>query len=1032
MPKVRVYEIAKQLDMNSKVLAEKLKELGIEGKNHMSTLEDRDIKKIEDHYKDGSPSGVTKKPDENMSRPAERETPRPGAHSQAEGTSAAERFERQAVREQKPADERTQRDRGQRQGTESREQGRGERPERPAGQRPPGQGQRPQGASGERSPRLQGSSGERSQRPQGASGERGPRPQGATGERSQRPQGAYRDRAPRPQGAPGERSQRPQGAPGERGPRPQGAPVDRGPSTQRPQGDRSWKQEDRGARPQGYKGPRPEGQGERTYGQSSDNRISGPRPDGQRPQGASGERSERPARPYSSSGDRPPRYQGQRPQDDRSGGQRPQGQGARPQGQGGQRPPGQGGQRPMGQGGRPPGQGGRPQGQGGQRPQGQGGRPQGQGGRPGQRPVAGKPDVRKDKPQSADTKNEQKQRFEQKQKFRSKSQKGEPKKEKQTVQDVLKKPIKPKPVKEEIKVIQVPHALTVKELAAKMNKSGADVIKSLIKKGMMVNLNQEIDYETATNIALEFDIIAEEFVEVDLFEQLVTEQEDREEDRTERPPVVVVMGHVDHGKTSLLDYIRHSKVTSTEAGGITQHIGAYTVSVGDKPITFLDTPGHEAFTAMRMRGAQVTDIAVLVVAADDGVMPQTVEAINHAKAANVEIIVAINKIDRPSANPDRVKQELTEYGLLAEDWGGETICVPVSALNGEGIDQLLEMIILVSEMKELKANPKLRARGTVVEALLDKGRGPVATILVQDGTLNPGDPIVAGSTFGRVRAMTDDKGRRVKAAGPSIPVEIIGLSDVPQAGDMFYVTKGEKEARQLAEGIVAKSRLELIKDTPQKVSLDDLFTQIKSGAVKDLNIVVKADVQGSVEAVKTSLEKISNEEVRVRTIHGGEGAITESDVMLASASNAIIIGFNVRPEAGAKSVAETEKVDIRLYRIIYNAIEDVTAAMKGMLEPIYEEKVMGHAEIRQIFKASGVGTIGGSYVTDGKITRNAKVRIVRDGIVAYEGTLESLRRHKDDIKEVNTGYECGLLFSKFNDIKEGDVVEAFSMEEIPR
>ena len=585
---------------------------------------------------------------------------------------------------------------------------------------------------------------------------------------------------------------------------------------------------------------------------------------------------------------------------------------------------------------------------------------------------------------------------------------------------------------DEILEIQIADSITVKELAEKINKPVSAVIMELMKSGVMATANQEIDFETAEKLCESFDIIVEKAEEIDLLEEAFREEEDAEEDLVERPPVVVVMGHVDHGKTSLLDAIRHSHVTAKEAGGITQHIGAYTVSIDGKPITFLDTPGHEAFTAMRMRGAQVTDIAILVVAADDGVMPQTIEAINHAKAAGVEIIVAINKIDKPGANPDRVKQELVEYGLVAEDWGGDTICVPVSAVSKEGINNLLEMIILVAEMKELKANPNKRARGNIIEAQLDKGRGAVATVLVQSGTLNVGDPIVAGSSYGRIRAMMNDKGQKVKKAGPSMPVEILGLNEVPMAGDMFYVAENEKQARQVAESVIAKGREELLKDTPQKVSLDDLFNQIQSGNVKELNIVIKADVQGSVEAVKQSLEKLSNDEVRIKTIHGGVGAITESDVMLASASNAIIIGFNVRPETSAKNVAEDQKVDIRLYRVIYNAIEDITAAMKGMLDPVYEEKVLGHAEIRQLFKASGVGTIGGSYVTDGKFVRNAKVRIIRDGIVVYDGELATLRRFKDDVKEVNAGYECGLLFNKFNDIKEGDIVEAFVMEEIKR
>ena len=616
--------------------------------------------------------------------------------------------------------------------------------------------------------------------------------------------------------------------------------------------------------------------------------------------------------------------------------------------------------------------------------------------------------------------------------------KGKNKKEKNHKQDFSKteeKQIVEEENKEEedVAVKYINENPTVKELAEVLGKNASEIVKSLMKKGIMAAINQNIEFDMAVAIAEEFDIILEKEQEKDIMEEVFgQEEEDDEKDLKERPPVVVVMGHVDHGKTSLLDSIRHSSVTSNEAGGITQHIGAYTVQIDGKPITFLDTPGHEAFTAMRMRGAQITDIAVLVVAADDGVMPQTIEAINHAKAAGVDIIVAINKMDKPSANPDRVKQELTEYGLLAEDWGGETICVPVSAVNKEGIDQLLEMITLVAEMKELKANPNKKARGAIVEAQLDKGRGSVATVLVQNGTLHVGDPIVAGSAYGKIRAMTDDKGRRVKKAGPSTPVEILGLSEVPTAGDTFYVAENEKQARQVAESVVAKNRENLIKDTPQKVSLDDLFTQIQSGNVKDLNVVVKADVQGSVEAVRQSLERLSNEEVRIRIIHGGVGTITESDVMLASASNAIIIGFNVRPEPAAKLFADEEKVDVRLYRVIYNAIEDITAAMKGMLDPVYEEKVLGHAEIRQLFKASGVGNIAGSYVLDGKFERNCQARITRDGIVIFEGELESLKRFKDDVKEVAAGYECGLVFKKFNDIKVGDFVEAFKMVEVPR
>ena len=517
-----------------------------------------------------------------------------------------------------------------------------------------------------------------------------------------------------------------------------------------------------------------------------------------------------------------------------------------------------------------------------------------------------------------------------------------------------------------------------------------------------------------------------------MIEELLKEDEEDEKKMKKRPPVVCVMGHVDHGKTSLLDKIRDTHVIAGEAGGITQHIGASVVEINGEKITFLDTPGHEAFTAMRMRGANSTDIAILVVAADDGVMPQTVEAINHAKAAGIEIVVAINKIDKPSANIDRVKQELTEYELIPEDWGGSTICVPVSAHTGEGLKELLEMVLLTAEVMELKANPNRRARGLVIEAELDKGKGPVATVLVQKGTLRVGDPIAAGSAYGKVRAMMDDQGRRVKEAGPSMPVEILGLNDVPNAGEVFVGCKNDKDARSFAETFISQNKIKKLEETKSKMSLDDLFNQIQEGNLKELGIVVKADVQGSVEAIKQSLVKLSNEEVVVKIIHGGVGAINESDVTLAAASNAIIIGFNVRPDATAKETAEREGVDVRLYRVIYNAIEDVESAMKGMLEPVFEEKVLGHAEVRQTFKASGVGTIAGSYVLDGTFERDCQARIVRDGVVIYDGKLASLKRFKDDVKEVKAGYECGFVFERFNDIKEGDQVEAFKMVEVPR
>ena len=587
-------------------------------------------------------------------------------------------------------------------------------------------------------------------------------------------------------------------------------------------------------------------------------------------------------------------------------------------------------------------------------------------------------------------------------------------------------------VEDTVKVITIPEVLTIKELADKMKLQPSAIVKKLFLQGKIVTLNSEIDFDQAEEIAMEYEVLCEKEEKVDVIAELLKEDEEDEKDMVSRPPVVCVMGHVDHGKTSLLDAIRQTNVTSREAGGITQHIGAYTVDVRGQQITFLDTPGHEAFTAMRMRGAQSTDIAILVVAADDGVMPQTVEAINHAKAAGVEIIVAINKIDKPSANVDRVKQELAEYELIPEDWGGNTVFVPVSAHTKEGIPELLEMILLTAEVKELKANPNRRARGLVIEAQLDKGRGPVATVLVQKGTLKVGDAIAAGCCYGKVRAMMDDKGNRVKEAGPSTPVEILGLNDVPNAGEVFIAHQNEKEARSFAETFIAESKNKLIEDTKAKLSLDDLFSQIKAGNVKELPIIVKADVQGSVEAVKQSLVKLSNEEVVVKVIHGGVGAINESDVTLASASNAIIIGFNVRPDAQAKSIADREKVDMRLYRVIYQAIEDVEAAMKGMLDPVYEEQVTGHAVVRQTFKASGVGTIAGSYVLDGKITRGSKARITRDGEQIFEGPLASLKRFKDDVKEVNAGYECGLVFEGFNDLQEDDMIEVYIMVEVPR
>ena len=597
--------------------------------------------------------------------------------------------------------------------------------------------------------------------------------------------------------------------------------------------------------------------------------------------------------------------------------------------------------------------------------------------------------------------------------------------------------IKPEPVKqepeEEIKQITIPESLTIRELADKMKMPAAALVKKLFMQGQMVSLNQDITFEEAEEIALSFDIIAELEEKVDMVAELLKEEEEDESKMKKRPPVVCVMGHVDHGKTSLLDAIRQSDVSEHEAGGITQHIGAYVVRINGEKITFLDTPGHEAFTSMRMRGAQSTDIAVLVVAADDGVMPQTVEAINHAKAAGVEIIVAVNKIDKEGANIERVKQELSEYELIPEEWGGSTVFCPVSAHTKEGIENLLEMIVLTSEVLELKANPKRMARGIVIEARLDKGRGPVATVLVQKGTLNIGDHIAIGASYGKVRAMLDHRGERVKQATPSTPVEILGLNGVPDAGEIFVATENDKEAKQISQAYIDQSKDKLLEETKaKKLSLDGLFSQIQAGNIKDLNLIIKADVQGSVEAVKQSLVKLSNDEVAVRVIHGGVGAINESDVSLASASNAIIIGFNIRVDNMAKETADRENVDVRLYRVIYDAIEDIEAAMKGMLEPIYEEKVIAHVEVRQTFKASGVGTIAGSYVLDGKVERGCRARITRDGEQIFEGDVASLKRFKDDVKEVNAGYECGLVFDGFNDLQETDQVECYKMVEVPR
>ncbi len=932
------------------------------------------------------------------------------------------------------------------------------------GQRPQGDGNRPQG-SGYQGNRPQGS-GYQGNRPQGD----GNRPQGS-GYQGNRPQGDGN----RPQGG-GYQGNRPQGS-GYQGNRPQG-------DSNRPQGSGY-----QGNRPQGsgYQGNRPQGEGYQRQQAGDGNRPQGSGYQGNRPQG-SGYQGNRPQgegyqgnRPQGSGyqGNRPQGegYQGNRPQGSGYQGNRPQGegyQGNRPQGSGyqGSRPQGEGYQGNRSQGGPRPGGAGGQQGRGGYGGQGGYSRPSGGGQRPGgfgsrgfedsgkdddDRPsynrapgkkATGRPGERKtfdqqildqkvaEKNDNSNKRN--RDRINKEKSYKDRVVSGRNTDGDEEIKKILPKKgqfIQPKPiqvVEEEIKVISVPEVLTIKELADKMKKPSAALIKKLFLAGKIVTLNQEITFEEAEEIALEYDIIAEKEVKVNEVEELLKEEEEDPSTMVKRPPVVCVMGHVDHGKTSLLDAIRETNVTSREAGGITQHIGAYVVEINNEKITFLDTPGHEAFTAMRKRGAKSTDIAILVVAADDGVMPQTVEAINHAKAAGVQIIVAINKIDKPSANIERVKQELTEYELIAEDWGGDTIFVPVSAHTKEGIAQLLEMILLTAEIGELKANPNRNARGIVIEAELDKGRGPVATILVQKGTLRVGDNVAVGSAFGKVRAMNDDKGRRVKEATPSTPVEILGLNEVPDAGETLLSTTSEKEARAIADAYLSQSKERLLADTKAKLSLDGLFSQIQAGNIKELNLIIKADVQGSFEAMKQSLLKLSNKEVAVRILHGGVGAINESDVILASTSNAIIIGFNVKPDNAAKETADREKVDVKLYRVIYNAINDIEAAMKGMLDPVFEERIIGHADIRMTFKASGVGTIAGSYVIDGKIVRGSKARIYRDNTLIYDGILASLKRFQDDVKEVATGYECGLVFEKFNDVKEGDKVEIYIMAEVPR
>ncbi len=1001
MAKMRIHELAKMLtqatnkEISSKDVQSALAANGIEGKTASSNIEDKEIDIVKKYL---TPKKEERMPQEKKNNEKRAEQPQGNEkrvekkQESAQGKNA-ERVKEEHMHQEKKqehgADERTRQDKRQ-EGKKQEERRSGDRrgDDRPRQNRPQGDRR----GQGDRTDRPQG---ERSDRPQGDRRGQGDR---RTDDRS-RSQGQYGDRRGQGDRRTDDRgrSDRPQG---DRQDRPQGDRSDRPQGDRRGQGDR--RPDDRG-RSQGQYGDR-RSQGDRR----TDDRGRSDRPQGDRPQGQGNRRGQ---------GDRRP--------DDRG----------RSQGQYGDRRPSQG--RPGGS----------------QGPRGgfnkDGDKDSGynnnrgsysRGGRDGR--SGEKSSIKADLANEL-TKEQRAAAFNDRSRDKNRD-RGRDRDMEDGAAKIKKDPnrkgafIKPKPQQttqekeDEIKTIILPEVVTIKELAEKMKQAPAALVKKLFLEGRMVSINQEITFEEAEEIALGFNCIAEKEVVVNVVEELLKEAEEDESLMQKRPPVVCVMGHVDHGKTSLLDAIRETNVTAREAGGITQHIGAYTVEKNGEKITFLDTPGHEAFTSMRMRGAQSTDIAILVVAADDGVMPQTVEAINHAKAAGVQIIVAVNKIDKPSANIERVKQELTEHELVAEDWGGETIFVPVSAHTKEGIEQLLEMILLTAEMCELKANPDRNARGIVIEAELDKGRGPVATILVQKGTLHVGDCVAIGSAYGKVRAMIDDKGRRVKEATPSTPVEILGLNDVPAAGEIFMTTNNEKEARNIAEAFISQGREKLLADTKAKLSLDGLFSQIKAGNIKELNLIVKADVQGSVEAVKQSLLKLSNEEVAVRIIHGGVGAINESDVTLASASNAIIIGFNVRPDNTAKDIADREKVDVRLYRVIYNAIEDVEAAMKGMLDPTYEEQVIGHAEVRQIFRASGLGVIAGSYVLDGKIVRGCSARITRDGEKIFEGALASLKRFKDDVKEVATGYECGLVFEKFNDLQEFDQVEFYMMVEVPR
>ncbi len=988
MSKLRIHELAKEINVNNKDIIDTLKSKGVDVKSHMSSVDADQISMLKKHYGKGGSSAPVAKTEPVKSAPkAEAKAPKTEAPAakpaQAEG-------EKKVMRVFNPQNSQDNRGQG------------GYNNNRPQGDRPYNNN-RPQGDRPYNNNRPQGDRPYNNNRPQGDRPYNNNRPQGDRPYNNNRPQGdrPYNNRpyGDRPQGDRPYNNNRPQG--------------DRPYNNNRPQGDRPYNNRPYGDRPQGqggYNNNRP--QGDRPYNN---------RPYGDRPQGQGGYNNNRP--------------QGDRPYNNRPYGDRPQGQG----GYNNNRPGGQGGynnNRPGGQGGynnnRPGGQGGynnRPGGQGGynnNRPGGQGGYGNNRNDGPAKpASILSEQKASRTKSSKADF-NKRKNYNDKRQDKPQKDAKGRP-------IAPVQRPQRKVEVVEKIKMITLPEVLTIGELAEKMKIVSSTIIKKMFLEGKIVTVNHELTYEQAEEIALEYEILCEKEVVVDVIEELLKEAEEDETTMAKRPPVICVMGHVDHGKTSLLDAIRKTNVTDKEAGGITQHIGAYTTQVGDEIVTFLDTPGHEAFTSMRMRGANSTDIAILVVAADDGVMPQTIEAISHAKAAGIEIIVAVNKIDKEGANIDRVKQELSEHEIISEDWGGTVPFVPVSAKMGQGIDDLLEMVVLTAEVLELKANPERKARGLVIEAQLDKGKGVVATVLVQKGTLKVGDAIAAGSAFGRVRAMMDHKGRRVTEAGPSIPVEILGLNAVPNAGEVFVACENDKEARMFGETFISQNRMKMLDENRSKsISLDDIFGQIKEGELKELPIIVKADVQGSVEAMKQSLQKITNDEVVVKVIHGGVGAINESDVNLASASSAIIIGFNVRPDMTAKDTAEREGVDLRTYDVIYAAIEDIERAMTGMLAAVYEEKVLGHAEIRQIFKASGIGNIAGSYVLDGIFERGCSVRITRGKDEIYDGPLASLKRFKDDVKEVKAGYECGFVFEKFNDVQEEDKVEAYKMVEVPR